>query len=283
MYKRIGMKKGIFLLALLWQLTGFGQESLSKTFYFKTNAYELSNAQKTELLHWLQPHLKVRGVEIKLISFTDTVGPNVYNDFLSEKRLKQAQQWLESNEITILEAISMGENYPLTSYTTNAKFRKLEIHVTFATRMQSTTVAPKIKSLSTEKLDIQRVQPEEEVKERMAEFAKEDQAVRLKIEFVGGQDLYIGNSEQDVILLADYLEQNPTKTAHIRGHVCCFNDLPLSILRAKAVYRDLVYLGIDPSRLSYQGYGNTIPVAEEIDEESRQLNRRVDVIIRASN
>lgn len=283
MYKRIDMKKGIFLLALLWQLTGFGQESLSKTFYFNTNAYELSNTQKSELLRWLQPHLKVRGVEIQLIAFTDTVGPSVYNDFLSEKRLKQAQNWLEANDITVNEAISMGENYTLTSYTSNAKFRKLEIHVTFATRTQSTTVAPKIEPLSTEKLDIQRVQPEEEVAERMAEFAKEDQAVRLKIEFVGGQDVYIGNSEQDVILLADYLEQNPTKTAHIRGHVCCFNDLPLSILRAKAVYRDLVYLGIDPSRLSYQGYGNTIPVTEEFDEETRQLNRRVDVIIRASN
>lgn len=277
------MKKGIFLLTLLWQLTGFGQVSLSKTFYFNTNAYELSNTQKSELLRWLQPHLKVRGVEIQLIAFTDTVGPSVYNDFLSEKRLKQAQKWLEANDITINEAISKGENYALTSYTSNAKFRKLEIHVTFATRTQTTTVAPKIEPLSTVKLDIQRVQPEEEVAVRMAEFAKEDQAVRLKIEFVGGQDVYIGNSEQDVILLADYLDQNPTKTAHIRGHVCCFNDLPLSILRAKAVYRDLVYLGIDPSRLSYQGYGNTIPVAEEVDEETRQLNRRVDVIIRASN
>lgn len=277
------MKKGIFLLILLWQLTGFGQESLSKTFYYNTNAFELSNAQKTELLRWLQPHLKVRGVEIKVIAFTDTVGPSVYNDFLSEKRLKQAQQWLEANEITINEAISMSENYPLTSYTSNAKFRKLEIHVTFATRTQSTTVAPKIEPLSTDKLDIQRVQPEEEVAERMAEFAKEDQAIRLKIEFVGGQDVYIGNSEQDVILLADYLIQNPNKTAVIRGHVCCYNDLPLSILRAKAVYRDLAYLGIDPNRLSYQGYGNTIPVAEEINEESRQLNRRVDVIISTSN
>lgn len=263
----------------------FSQDKIKKIVYYQTNAFELSNAQKNELLRWLQPHLKVRGVEIKLTAFTDTVGSKAYNDFLSEKRLKFVQDWLTANDILVNESITLGENYTLDSYTTNANFRKVEILVTFATHITPipTDQTPKTETLSIENLEIKHVQSEGEIIERMAAFSKEDEAVRLKIEFVGGQDVYIGNSEQDVILLADYLIQHPNKTAVIRGHVCCFNDLPLSILRAKAVYRDLVYLGIDPSRLSYQGYGNSIPVVEEIDEETRQLNRRVDVIFSSSN
>lgn len=283
--KDMYMKKGLLLLALALNLVGFSQDIVSRTYYYKTNESTLSNAEKKDLLRWLAPHLRVRGFEIKLITYTDTVGSATYNDSLSMQRLKNLQNWLKTKDIPVKNVYSLGERYDLKSYTSNARYRKVEIHVTFATQVRPpSSVQPLPEETDLEpKKTVQSTQSEEVIAERMAAFAQEEKAIRLKIEFVGGQDIYVGNSEQDVILLADYLLQNPTKTAVIRGHVCCFNDLPLSILRAKAVYRDLVYLGVHPSRLSYNGYGNTMPITEEVDEETRQLNRRVDVIFSNSN
>lgn len=56
------------------------------------------------------------------------------------------------------------------------------------------------------------------------------------------------------------------------------NDVELSTKRAMAVYNDLLLEGIDKSRISFQGFGNSLPISPELDEETRQLNRRVDVV-----
>ena len=51
----------------------------------------------------------------------------------------------------------------------------------------------------------------------------------------------------------------------------------LSQKRAQAVSDYLVQLGIDPSRITIVGYGETKPVADNNTEEGRQLNRRVEI------
>ena len=77
----------------------------------------------------------------------------------------------------------------------------------------------------------------------------------------------------------------------IHGHICCFNNefrndvitvdgMLLSVGRAKAVHDFLVDNGIDPTRLSYKGFGNTrrrYPL--EQNEYERAMNRRVEILI----
>lgn len=49
----------------------------------------------------------------------------------------------------------------------------------------------------------------------------------------------------------------------------------LSTSRAQAIFNKLIELGIHPSRLSYRGMGETMPIAEGTSEEALAANRRV--------
>ncbi|HBZ20674.1 MAG TPA: OmpA family protein, partial [Bacteroidales bacterium] len=56
-------------------------------------------------------------------------------------------------------------------------------------------------------------------------------------------------------------------------------NLDLSIKRAKSVYNWLVNKGIQPSRLEYSGFGKRQPLINSTDDNSRGINRRVEVRI----
>lgn len=80
--------------------------------------------------------------------------------------------------------------------------------------------------------------------------------------------------------LVELLEKNPTWTVHIRGHVCCGPSERISCKRAKNVYKFLIRLGVNPLRMSYKGYSDTLPLAfPEKTEEDEIMNRRVDFVI----
>ncbi len=76
---------------------------------------------------------------------------------------------------------------------------------------------------------------------------------------------------------------HPSMVIEIRGHTDSMGEanynLYLSRKRAKAVVEFLNQNGIDRSRTLYKGYGNTVPIASNNDEEGRQLNRRVEFLI----
>jgi len=52
-------------------------------------------------------------------------------------------------------------------------------------------------------------------------------------------------------------------------------NLRMSHERAAAIYQYLVRRGVSPDRLTYQGYGETCPIATNQTAEGRQANRRV--------
>ncbi len=81
-----------------------------------------------------------------------------------------------------------------------------------------------------------------------------------------------------------FLQMNPTVKIEIAGHTDnsgtkAYNK-KLSTMRAKSVYYYLIQKGINPKRLSFVGYGNSKPVANNATEQGRAKNRRVVVTVR---
>ena len=82
---------------------------------------------------------------------------------------------------------------------------------------------------------------------------------------------------------SNYLILNNTLIVEISGHTDNIGsaeyNYQLSKNRAKSVYEALVFFGVNPSQLAYQGYGYDFPVSTEDTEENRLKNRRTEIKI----
>ena len=80
-----------------------------------------------------------------------------------------------------------------------------------------------------------------------------------------------------------FLKENPTVKVAIHGHTDNVGDpkenMALSENRAKSVYNYLILEEIDPSRLSYKGFGETKPIGNNKTEDGRAINRRTEFVI----
>ncbi len=56
--------------------------------------------------------------------------------------------------------------------------------------------------------------------------------------------------------------------------------MELSSSRAKTVVQFLIDGGINPGRLTSQGYGEHVPIAPNTTQQGKQLNRRVMVLVK---
>ncbi|WP_423149254.1 OmpA family protein [Rubrolithibacter danxiaensis] len=87
-------------------------------------------------------------------------------------------------------------------------------------------------------------------------------------------------SKTELQQLLGFLNANPRITIEIGGHTDNVGDDKsnqlLSENRAKTVYNFLVNNKINPSRLTYKGYGEAAPIADNSSEEGRQNNRRTE-------
>ncbi|MDH7514884.1 MAG: OmpA family protein [Bacteroidota bacterium] len=85
--------------------------------------------------------------------------------------------------------------------------------------------------------------------------------------------------EEDARLFSLY----PGLTVEIRGHTDSDAseeyNLDLSERRAKAVRDFLVRLGVDPSRMTVKGYGESMPIAPNTDPIGKARNRRIEFFI----
>jgi len=90
--------------------------------------------------------------------------------------------------------------------------------------------------------------------------------------------------QSDLRALATNLQNYPATTVEIIGHTdntgsAAYNQ-DLSARRANSVASILIGSGVSPSRIRAFGRGEDQPVATNLTAEGRQLNRRVEIIIR---
>lgn len=122
------------------------------------------------------------------------------------------------------------------------------------------------------------------------EINKEAEPIESKIafdqlEFENGKADILPSMHHDLDRLANFLIDHPTFKLFISGHTDSQgkeeSNLRLSQARADAIKAYLTYtFKIDTNRIDAHGYGSAKPIVEELDDEARKLNRRVEFEIR---
>jgi OOP family OmpA-OmpF porin len=110
--------------------------------------------------------------------------------------------------------------------------------------------------------------------------------VELDVKFDFNKSDVKEDSQADIKSLADFMKQYPQTTTTVEGHTDAIGsdayNQGLSERRANAVRDVLVNQhGIDSSRVSSVGYGETRPVADNDTESGRAINRRVEAEVEA--
>lgn len=107
------------------------------------------------------------------------------------------------------------------------------------------------------------------------------------INFKSGSAELEQSSYAEISKLEEMLKSKPAVTAKLVGHTDSqgseTSNLTLSRNRAKAVYNVLVNSGIPAGRLSYEGKGESTPIADNSTASGRRANRRTEFITYGDN
>ena len=114
---------------------------------------------------------------------------------------------------------------------------------------------------------------------------KDAQITLRNIFFATGDFSLRPESAAELDIIVRWLQENPGVRIRINGHTDnvgqATENMTLSTRRARAVTEYLQSKGIDASRLSFQGFGATRPVAPNTDEAGRSRNRRTELEVLA--
>ena len=109
-----------------------------------------------------------------------------------------------------------------------------------------------------------------------------DGHIALYINFETGKSAIKIESQTIIDQIVEMLKSNPTIRISIEGHTDNVGNLQsnqsLSENRAKAVVNAIVTKGIDKSRLSSKGWGQTKPMNDNKTEDEKAKNRRVEIV-----
>jgi outer membrane protein OmpA-like peptidoglycan-associated protein len=94
------------------------------------------------------------------------------------------------------------------------------------------------------------------------------------------------NSITDINTLAQTLKKYGDTNVIVEGHTDNTGtdaiNLPLSENRARSVASQLLAQGVESNRITTQGFGSSVPVADNTTAAGKQANRRVEVAIFAN-
>ncbi len=110
----------------------------------------------------------------------------------------------------------------------------------------------------------------------------------LDVYFDTGKATLKPESKRAISNVTNLMKAMPTMTIELRGHTDSTNNTgdpefntTLSQQRADAVKTALVKNGIEDSRITAKGFGDTVPVAPNSTPEGRARNRRTEFVVRS--
>ena len=102
--------------------------------------------------------------------------------------------------------------------------------------------------------------------------------------FVQSKTDLLPESFPELDVVVEFLEKNPTVFIELAGHTdnrgVARDNVELSQARVEKVKAYLVSKGISEKRITGKGYGGSQPIADNEQEDTRKLNRRVEFTIK---
>jgi outer membrane protein OmpA-like peptidoglycan-associated protein len=161
-----------------------------------------------------------------------------------------------------------------------ARSRDAQIAQTRADRAEAAALYAQQRAVSAEE---RAAELEQELTELEAEQTERGLVVTLRdVLFAFNRAELQPGAHQDLDRIARHLEEHPDLTITVEGHTDSVGDTgynqELSEQRAQAVADYLFAEGVDRSRVSVRGLGESQPVAPNTNLAGRQQNRRVEIV-----
>ena len=265
-----------FLKYLPLLIFGFiqAQEEVVHSIYFEFDKYALNEKEVNEAIDFIKKTDSTRIESIQIFGYTDDVGKDAYNFKLSTKRAtaiqdKFIESGIKSKIIVTIEGKGrilidddILENLP----EKRSKNRRVDV-------VMNLKPLPKI-----------------EIPGFYTTIQKNhivgDHIYLENVLFQRGSSKLEFKSKADLDKIARLLQKYKNLQFEIQGHVCCTppyqkeaidmdtKKRQLSTNRAQSVYKYLVFKKIAKDRMTFKGYGNTVPLGK-----GTQYDRRVELVI----
>jgi hypothetical protein len=250
------------------------QEEIVHSIYFEFDKYALNEKEVNEAIDFIKKTDSTRIESIQIFGYTDDVGKDAYNFKLSTKRANTIQdRFIESGirskiivtiegKGRILIDDDIVENLP----EKRSKNRRVDVVVN-------------LKPL-----------PKIEIPGFYTTIQKNhivgDHIYLENVLFQRGSSKLEFKSKTDLDKIARLLQKYKNLQFEIQGHVCCTppyqkeaidmdtKKRQLSTNRAQAVYKYFIFKKISKDRMTFKGYGNTVPLGK-----GTQYDRRVELVI----
>jgi outer membrane protein OmpA-like peptidoglycan-associated protein len=168
---------------------------------------------------------------------------------------------------------STGKNIDIYSDTLRFEFRPEETKKEYITSIKDTTFIHDTTIVTN-------IEPCDEI-DTMSNEQLIREIERTKILFDFGNSALRSDAYKKLDYVVRLLNKNPNMFIELNGHSDAIGNpernLKQSKQRALSAKDYLISRGINPNRINAKGYSNTKPVIDNMSEEGRQLNRRVDI------
>lgn len=268
------MKQFVTLFILLLCGCLHAQEEVVVSVYFEFDKYNLDEKQANTVIDFIKNTDSTRIESIQIFGYTDDIGKEAYNYKLSSKRANTIKEKLIENGIKnkiivtiegkgrILIDDDVVDNLP----EKRSKNRRVDV-------VLNLKVLPKI-----------------EIPGFFTSIQKKhvvgDHIYLENLLFERGSSKLTYQAKNELDKIAKLLFKYKTLEFEIQGHVCCTPPYQkeaidketrkrnLSQNRAEAVYKYLVFKKIPKNRMTFKGYGNSVPLGK-----GSEYDRRVEFVI----
>ena len=262
-----------FLLLLFYSFL-HAQEEVVQSVYFEFDKFNLGEKQGKAIIDYIQKTDSSRIASVQIFGYTDDVGKDEYNFKLSTNRANAIKEMLINNGVKnkiivtiegkgrILIDEDMVENLP----EKRSKNRRVDVVLN-------------LKELP--KIELPGFYNSIQKKQIVGDHIYLDNLL-----FERGSSRLGFKAKTQLDKIARELMKYKSLKFEIQGHVCCTplyqkeaidretRKRELSINRASSVYKYLLFRRISKDRMTFKGYGNSVPLGK-----GAEYDRRVELLI----